>query len=327
MLDEARVPVLWRPYHEMNGDWFWWGGRVGEYSTIDLYRQLYERLVNFHHLNNLVWVWNVDRPSTPIRKFSNFYPGNKYLDIVSLDVYGADFNQAYYDSLMALSQGKPLLFGEVGNPPSLEILKAQPNWTSWVIWAGFVRNTTRQQYQEFVHSPRMLFQEDQAYWQVMEPFRKACGMPALPLKDKYLVDFSGQWMLNEAKSEFGNNGPGNTPYRMNIEQDDELVLVKKFAIVEWGDDRITNEEILLDGTPMVTRVFNTLRTSSVTYDDNNQSITIISNAKSERAGRTIEMKGTEVWNLLDDGRKLKIVQTSTGFRGETNSITLFYERN
>ena len=32
-LQEARVPVLWRPYHEMNGDWFWWGGRVGKYST------------------------------------------------------------------------------------------------------------------------------------------------------------------------------------------------------------------------------------------------------------------------------------------------------
>jgi mannan endo-1,4-beta-mannosidase len=33
-LEEAKVPVLWRPYHEMNGNWFWWGGRVGEFSTI-----------------------------------------------------------------------------------------------------------------------------------------------------------------------------------------------------------------------------------------------------------------------------------------------------
>ncbi len=111
-LRDANVPVLWRPYHEMNGDWFWWGGRVGEYSTIDLYCQLYDRMVNYHHLNNLVWVWSVDRPSTPIRQFSNFYPGNDYLDILSLDVYGSDFNQAYYDSLMALSEGKPVVLGE-----------------------------------------------------------------------------------------------------------------------------------------------------------------------------------------------------------------------
>jgi mannan endo-1,4-beta-mannosidase len=39
-LQDAHVPILWRPYHEMNGDWFWWGGRVGQYSTIALYRQI-----------------------------------------------------------------------------------------------------------------------------------------------------------------------------------------------------------------------------------------------------------------------------------------------
>ena len=36
-LRDAKVPVLWRPYHEMNGDWFWWGGRTGKYSTCLLY--------------------------------------------------------------------------------------------------------------------------------------------------------------------------------------------------------------------------------------------------------------------------------------------------
>jgi mannan endo-1,4-beta-mannosidase len=28
-LQDARVPILWRPYHEMNGDWFWWGAVLG----------------------------------------------------------------------------------------------------------------------------------------------------------------------------------------------------------------------------------------------------------------------------------------------------------
>ena len=117
-LQEAHVPVLWRPYHEMNGDWFWWGGRTGEYSTRRLYRQLFDRMVHHHKLNNLVWVWSVDRPSTPARSFSNFYPGNEYLDVLSLDVYGSDFNQNYYDSLLALSKGKPVSLAEVGDPPT-----------------------------------------------------------------------------------------------------------------------------------------------------------------------------------------------------------------
>lgn len=59
-LQEARVPILWRPYHEMNGDWFWWGGRLDEYSTKTLYRQVFDRLVHHHKLNNLIWVWSVD---------------------------------------------------------------------------------------------------------------------------------------------------------------------------------------------------------------------------------------------------------------------------
>jgi D-arabinose 1-dehydrogenase-like Zn-dependent alcohol dehydrogenase len=41
-LQAAHIPVLWRPYHEMNGDWFWWGGRPGTNGTIALYRQLFD---------------------------------------------------------------------------------------------------------------------------------------------------------------------------------------------------------------------------------------------------------------------------------------------
>jgi len=55
-LQDAHVPVLWRPYHEMNGDWFWWGGRRGERGTDVLYRQLFDRLVNYHKLRNLIWI-------------------------------------------------------------------------------------------------------------------------------------------------------------------------------------------------------------------------------------------------------------------------------
>ncbi len=325
-LQEANVPVLWRPYHEMNGDWFWWGGRVGEYNTIDLYRQLYDRMVNHHKLNNLIWVWSVDRPSTPIRQFSNFYPGNEYLDILSLDVYGSDFNQAYYDSLMALSQGKPIVLGEVGHPPTLDILDDQPNWSYWVIWAGMVRNLTKKQHRELVNDPRMLSQEDPAYCEVMAPFREACGLPLLPLEDKYPVDFSGQWIFNEEKSDLGNRGAGNVPWEMEVGQDDDLLYVKKLMIVEWGDDRITNEEILLDGTETRSEFMNFPRISKANWDEESQSIIISSTVEFEWGGRSIEMNSSEEWSLQEEGNILKIVQTSIGFRGEENTVSLVYEK-
>ena len=325
-LRDAHVPVLWRPYHEMNGDWFWWGGRVGGNSTVDLYRQLYDRLVNFHKLNNLVWVWNVDRPSTPIRKFSNFYPGNKYLDIASLDVYGSDFNQAYYDSLMVLAKGKPILFGEVGNPPMPEVLKQQPNWASWVIWAGMVRNTSKKDYQILYSDPRMLTQESPAYWEVINPYRKACGLPLLPLKPKYPVNFSGQWIFNEDKSDLGKAGSGNVPGKMIVNQDDDVMNVKKFVTVEWGDDRETQEEILLDGTEMKSVVFNSPRISTASFDPATNSVKFSSSVKFNRGGNSFEMKSSEIWNLEENGKVLKISQTSTGFRGGENTVSLIYEK-
>lgn len=325
-LQDAKVPVLWRPYHEMNGDWFWWGGRVGENSTIALYKQMFDRLVNFHQLNNLVWVWNVDRPSTPIRKFSNFYPGNKYLDIASLDVYGSDFNQAYYDSLLVLAKGKPILFGEVGNPPAPEVYKLQPKWSSWVVWAGMVRNTTKQQYQEMVTDPRMLFQENPAYWEVMNPYRKVCNLPLLPLKEKYPVNFSGMWIFNEAKSDVGKAGTGNVASKMEIDQDGDLLLVKKSMIVEWGDDRVTSEEIILDGTEMKSVFFNAPRISKASWEDVSKSIKISSSVKFSRGGQTTEMKSSEDWNIQEGGKILKIVQTSTGFGGGENTVSLVYEK-
>lgn len=124
-LQEAGVPVLWRPYHEMNGNWFWWGGRLGEYSTRAIYKQLFDRYVDHHKLTNLIWVWSVDRPHNPNMNFSNYYPGNDYLDIASIDIYGNDFSKIYYDSLKTLAQDKPLGLGEVGNPPAPDTLDTQ----------------------------------------------------------------------------------------------------------------------------------------------------------------------------------------------------------
>ena len=133
-LEAAHVPILFRPYHEMNGDWFWWGGRRGERGTKQLYRQIFDRLVNHHHLTNLIWVWNIDRPALADREFVDYFPGQHYVDVLALDSYHA-FEQSYYDDLNALSDGKVLAISECGNPPTPEIYKTQPKWTWWMKWA------------------------------------------------------------------------------------------------------------------------------------------------------------------------------------------------
>jgi glycosyl hydrolase family 26 len=135
-LQDAHIPVLWRPMHENNGNFFWWGGRPGPGGTAQLYREVYARMVYVHHLNNLVWVWNQNGPA-PAGEFFNFFPGQNFVDVVSYDNY-RDLNERYYHELMALADGKPIALGEVGRPPSAEVLKAQPNWVWFMDWGGGV---------------------------------------------------------------------------------------------------------------------------------------------------------------------------------------------
>ncbi|MBN2412423.1 hypothetical protein JXQ31_12100 [candidate division KSB1 bacterium] len=324
-LQQAHVPILWRPYHEMNGDWFWWGGRRGEYSTRALYRQIFDRLVKVHKLDNLVWVWSVDRPNKPEMYFSCYYPGNEYLDVLALDVYGSDFNQTYYDSLVVLSKGKPVVLGEVGNPPSLEILDSQPKWGLWVIWAGMVRNTTKKQHQILVSDPRMLSLEDPAYWQVTAPFRAACGLPPLPLKQEGPVNFSGTWIFNEEKSTLDNFGVGNIPYKMDITQKDNDLSIQRSFIVEWGDDRITEEKLTLDGAELKSEFFNAPRITTANWSPDCDTLHINSKVTFTRGDRNFEMVADEAWSLQKRGKILSIKQSSTSFQGK-REITQIFEK-
>jgi mannan endo-1,4-beta-mannosidase len=180
-LQAARVPVLWRPYHEMNGEWFWWGGRRGDRGTTVLYRQLFDRLVHHHRLNNLIWVWSVDRPAAPGRQFADYFPGTNYFDIASLDVYRSDFRQSYYRDLLKLAAGKPMALAEVGPAPTIAVLERQPKWAWWMTWAGMGAGrgvVATNDLRTLVNNPRSWSRSDPAYIEAIAPIRAASGLPA-----------------------------------------------------------------------------------------------------------------------------------------------------
>jgi len=318
-LRDARVPVLWRPYHEMNGNWFWWGNRIdGEYTSKALYLALFNRLANYHKLNNLIWVWNVDRVHNPQMDFIHYYPGNDYLDILSLDVYGSDFKQEYYDGLKKLSNGKPLAFGEVGNPPSDEVLASQPDWCYWVIWAGMVRNTSNKQYQKFKDSNRTLFQDDEAYINEVNTFREKYQLPRLSAQTNSL---QGVWFLNEEKSESA-DGLSNHPYLLKIIQVGNELLVERSSYVEWGEDNITNDSYIPNGEEIKSEMWNSPMISTVKWGEKGE-LVIDSKVSFTRDGATTEMLSNETWSLEENGKSLKINQKSNSPWGNRSSVLLF----
>jgi mannan endo-1,4-beta-mannosidase len=172
-LREAHVPVLFRPLHEINGNWFWWTGRPGKDGSAALYRQIYDRFVNVHHLDNLVWVWNVNAPSGNAGPIVDYYPGAQFADVVSMDIYG-EFKQEYYDSMVALAGDKPIALAEVGGLPSPEVLERQPRWTYFMAWSGMLDSAnTLDQVNATYHAPRALNRDDPRLAGPMEAIRKA----------------------------------------------------------------------------------------------------------------------------------------------------------
>lgn len=86
------IPVIFRPYHEHNGDWFWWGkGIANEADYIALWRFTVEYLRDEKQLHNLLYAFSPDRSRLDINNFidSYFYayPGDEYVDIIGLDNY------------------------------------------------------------------------------------------------------------------------------------------------------------------------------------------------------------------------------------------------
>ena len=164
-LQQAGVPVLWRPYHEMNGVWFWWGNRPGPNGVAKLWKMMYDRYVNYHHLDNLLWVWGAngprDIPEDEAYPYKKFYPGAKYVDILGTDIYHFDYEQKDYDDLLKLANGKIVALSEVGELPKTEILKAQPKWAWFMVWTSWLwTDNTRDRVKEIYARPETISHSD-----------------------------------------------------------------------------------------------------------------------------------------------------------------------
>ena len=107
------VPVLFRPFHEMNKPYFWWSYLEPEqYRTLWIYTVYYLKFVK--GLTNLVWVFSVDDGGGDFRPF---YPGSYWVDIVGIDKYGDDILAAYgeiVEQFEADGHWKPIGLTEVG---------------------------------------------------------------------------------------------------------------------------------------------------------------------------------------------------------------------
>ncbi|MCQ4035129.1 glycoside hydrolase family 26 protein [Kaistella montana] len=88
--DGKNVPILFRPYHELTGSWFWWGkGNVTPKEFQELWKFTFKYLTHEKNVHNLIWVYNTSDFSTK-EEFLEAYPGDEFVDMVSFDIYAME---------------------------------------------------------------------------------------------------------------------------------------------------------------------------------------------------------------------------------------------
>ncbi|MCV4234709.1 glycoside hydrolase family 26 protein [Virgibacillus sp. LDC1] len=132
-LQDAGIPVLWRPLHEASGGWFWWGAK-GPEPCIALWKLMYERMTHHHELNNLIWVWN--------GQHKDWYPGDSYVDIIGEDIYppARDYSsqsERFRRALSYTDTRKIIALTENGVIPDPDLMQADGCPWAWnCTWYG-----------------------------------------------------------------------------------------------------------------------------------------------------------------------------------------------
>jgi mannan endo-1,4-beta-mannosidase len=141
-MQKRGIPVIWRPLHEAAGNstefsgggaWFWWGAK-GPEAYKALWRFLYDRMVNYHKLNNLIWVWNSQMNDR------DWYPGDDVVDVVGRDNYYAlQYPLAKeYKQLQAEYPNKLITLAECGSGDEVDMSLWSAIWGEGSRWSWFM---------------------------------------------------------------------------------------------------------------------------------------------------------------------------------------------
>ena len=133
--ETAGVPVIWRPLHEAQGGWFWWGAH-GPETFKQLWNLTYDRLTNVHGLHNLIWEFTAAVDGNHLA----WYPGDDVVDMVGIDIYtdpSSSMSGQWYDILQHYNGRKLIALSETGTLPNPEVMEQWGiDWSYFAPWNG-----------------------------------------------------------------------------------------------------------------------------------------------------------------------------------------------
>ncbi|MBR4809602.1 MAG: Ig-like domain-containing protein [Bacteroidales bacterium] len=149
LLQDAGIPVLWRPLHEAAGDyswgaWFWWG-YDGADACRQLWQYMYKEFTQTYGLHNLIWVWTAQTSDAgklaSVDKLKAWYPGDEYVDIVGADLYvNKNTTQSAAFRLVndSVAGRKIVVLSEFGNLLDIDgFFSEDAPWGYFMNWCNF----------------------------------------------------------------------------------------------------------------------------------------------------------------------------------------------
>lgn len=138
------IPVIFRPFHELNGSWFWWGAN---HCTPEELKQLYQFTVTYirdtKNVHHLLYAFNTDRFKTR-EEYLERYPGDEWTDVIGFDIYqratGSAANEQFIKDIDGMLSMLENIATEKGKIPALTEFgfNAVPDSTWWTntLWKG-----------------------------------------------------------------------------------------------------------------------------------------------------------------------------------------------
>ena len=143
----------------------------------------------------------------------------------------------------------------------------------------------------------------------------------------FVVNFSGDWKLNESKSEIGQFGRGAARSIKVVSSDANGIVIERTSTNQNGEAVVRKESLTFDGKEVESTggFGNSKRKAKAKWSDDGNSMIIDAVTSFDRDGQTMEIKQKETWKLSADGNTLTIESSSSSSFGD-NTQKLVYEK-